>query len=122
MRERFFPATNFLTQNAPKFSPKFLSLCGSERIPGKFPPNFPLNFPNFPAKNQKTFTDELLQERREKNEAAPNSFSSKIIYNVQMDAAVLGDRLPEVTQSLSSAQAASLCSSGIGRARKCLQG
>ena len=34
--------------------------------PGKFPPNFPLNFPNFPAKNQKKFTDELLQERREK--------------------------------------------------------
>ena len=33
--------------------------------PGKFPPNFPLNFPNFPAKNQKKFTDELLQERRE---------------------------------------------------------
>ena len=44
------------------------------------------------------------------------------LYNVQMDAAVLGDRLPEVTQSLSSAQAASLCSAGIGRARKCLQG
>ena len=32
--------------------------------PGKFPPNFPLNFPNFPAKNQKKFTNELLQERR----------------------------------------------------------
>ena len=39
-----------------------------------------------------------------------------------MDAAVLRDRLPEVTQSLSSAQAAALCSAGIERARKCLQG
>ena len=44
------------------FEPLF---CGSEKIPGKFPPNLPLNFPNFPAKNQKKFTDELLQERRE---------------------------------------------------------
>ena len=51
----FFGATNFLTKNAPKFSPKFSSLCsvGQKKIPGKFPPNFPLNFPNFPAKNQK---------------------------------------------------------------------
>ena len=32
------------------FEPLF---CGSEKNPGKFPPNFPLNFPNFPAKNQK---------------------------------------------------------------------
>ena len=32
------------------FEPLF---CGSEKIPGKFPPNFPLNSPNFPAKNQK---------------------------------------------------------------------
>ena len=32
------------------FEPLF---CGSEKISGKFPPNFPLNFPNFPAKNQK---------------------------------------------------------------------
>ena len=64
----FFRATNFLTKNAPKFSPKFLSLCsvGQKKIPGKFPPNFPPNCPNFPAKNQKKFTDELLQERREK--------------------------------------------------------
>ena len=36
-----------------------------------------------------------------------------------MDAAVLGDRLPEGTQS---AQAAPSCSAGIERARKCLQG
>ena len=26
---------------------------GQKKIPGKFPPNFPLNVPNFPAKNQK---------------------------------------------------------------------
>ena len=53
----FFRATNFLTKNAmlsenfpEMFDPLF---CGSEKIPGKFPPNFPLNFRNFPAKNQK---------------------------------------------------------------------
>ena len=64
----FFRATNFLTKNAPQFSPKFLSLCsvGPKKNPRKFPPNFPLNFPNFPAKKKKKFTDELLQERREK--------------------------------------------------------
>ena len=50
-----FRATNFHTKNAPKFSPKFLSLCsvGQKKIPGKFPPNFPQFFPNFPVKNQK---------------------------------------------------------------------
>ena len=64
---------NFLTKNAPKFSPKFLSLCsvGQKRSLEKFPPNFPLNFPNFPAKNQKKFTDELLQQRRENNSQIP---------------------------------------------------
>ena len=64
----FFRATNFLTKNAPKFSPEIFErlFCGSEKNPGKFPPNFPLNFPNFPAKNQKKFTNELLQERRKK--------------------------------------------------------
>ena len=66
-RKIFVRATNFLTKNAPKLSPNFLSLCsvGQKKIPGKFPPNFPLNFPNFPAKNQKKITNELLQERRE---------------------------------------------------------
>ena len=66
--KEFFRATNFRrTKNAPEFSPENFEplFCGSEKIPGKFPPNFPLNFPNFPAKNQKNFTDELLQERRE---------------------------------------------------------
>ena len=60
----FFRATNFLTKNAPKFSPKFLSLCSvgqkkSHKIPAKFPTKFPC------AKSKKKFTDELLQERRE---------------------------------------------------------
>ena len=32
------------------FEPLF---CGSEKIPGKFSLNFPLNFPNFPAEDQK---------------------------------------------------------------------
>ena len=42
--------------------------------------------------------------------------------NVQMAAAVLGDRLPEGGNSLASAQAAVPCSAGIERAGKCLQG
>ena len=42
----FFRGTNFLTKNAPKFSPKFLSLYfvgqkKSRKIPGKFPAKFP---------------------------------------------------------------------------------
>ena len=41
-----------------------------------------------------------------------------VFYNVQMDAAVLADRLPEGTQK--SAQPP-LCSAGIERARKRLQ-
>ena len=41
-----------------------------QKNPGKFPPNFPLNFPNFPAKNQKKITDELLQERSSYNSHA----------------------------------------------------
>ena len=39
-----------------------------------------------------------------------------------MDPAFLGNRLLEVTQEPSSAQAASLCRAGIERMRKCLQG
>ena len=42
----FFWATNFLTKNAPKFSPKFLSLSSvvqkkSRKIPAKLPTKFP---------------------------------------------------------------------------------
>ena len=64
----FFRATNFVTKKAPKFSPKFLSLCSvgqkkSRKIPSKFPTIFS-KFPCEKAKNN--FTDELLQERREK--------------------------------------------------------
>ena len=55
------------------------------KIPGKFPPNFPLNFPNFPAKNLKKFTDELLQERRE---------------NMVLDFPRLGDLQPYETWKL----------------------
>ena len=40
--KEFFRATNFVTKNAPKFSPNFLSLCSvgqknSRKIPSKFP-------------------------------------------------------------------------------------
>ena len=41
-----FWATNILTKNAPKFSPKLLSLYSvGQKNPPKFPPNFPPNFP-----------------------------------------------------------------------------
>ena len=68
-----FRATNFLTKNAPKLSPKILEplFCGSEKNPRENSLQiFPLNFPNFPAKNQNKFTDELLQERREEKTLA----------------------------------------------------
>ena len=67
-RKIFFRATNFHTKNAPKFSPKFLSLCSvcqkkslenSLQISHKC---FQISL----RKIKKKFTDELLQERREK--------------------------------------------------------
>ena len=64
----FFRATNFLTKNAPKLSPNFLSLCsvGQKKHPRKIPSKFPTKFSKFPCeKTKKKFTDELLQERRE---------------------------------------------------------
>ena len=50
---------------------KFLSLysVGQKKFPQNSPQNFPPNFQNFPAKNKKKFTDELLQDRREKKVA-----------------------------------------------------
>ena len=51
-------ATNFLTKNAPIFSPKILSLCSvGQKNPGKIPPNFP----NFPAKNKKNSPTSLCR-------------------------------------------------------------
>ena len=63
----FFRATNFLTKNAPKFSPKFLSLCSvGQKRSRKIPSKFPTEFSKFPCKKSKKNTDELLQERRKK--------------------------------------------------------
>ena len=66
-RKIFFSSHEFSYEKCSEIFPEIFEplFCGSEKIPGKFPPNFPQNFPNFPAKNQKKFTDELLQERRE---------------------------------------------------------
>ena len=59
----FFRGTNFLTKNAPIISPK----CCSLYLVGPKIPQIPAKFPaTFPSQNQK-ITDELLQERREKN-------------------------------------------------------
>ena len=62
----FFRATNFLTKNAPNFSPQFLSLNSvgpkkSRKIPAEFP------------KIQKKITDELLQERQDDTFGARSS-------------------------------------------------
>ena len=67
--KEFFRATNFLTKNAPKFSPKCLSLCSvGQKNPRKILSKLPTKFSKFPCENiKKKFTDKLLQERRENN-------------------------------------------------------
>ena len=58
-----FRATKFLTENAPKFSPNFLSLYF---VGQKNPQNPPAKLPaKFPSQKAKKITDELLQERSE---------------------------------------------------------
>ena len=63
----FFRATNFLTKNAPKFSPTFLSLCsvGQKKSPENSLQISHEIFQISLRKIKKKFTDELLQERRE---------------------------------------------------------
>ena len=55
LHERFFSSHEFSYEKCSEIFPENFEplFCGSEKISGKFPPNFPLNFPNFPAKNQK---------------------------------------------------------------------
>ena len=70
-RKIFCRATNFLTKNAPKISPKFLRLCSvgqkrSWKKSWKIPSKFPTKFSNFPCeKSKQKITDEPVQERRE---------------------------------------------------------
>ena len=50
----FFRATNFLTKNAPKFSPNFLSLCSvGQKKSRKIPSKFPTKFSKFPCEKSK---------------------------------------------------------------------
>ena len=64
----FFWATDFFTKNAPKFPLKFLSLYSvGQKKSRKIPAKFPTKFPKLPCEKSKKITDELLQERREKN-------------------------------------------------------
>ena len=50
----FFQATNFLTKNAPKFSPKCLSLCSvGQKKSRKIPSKFPTKFSTFPCEKSK---------------------------------------------------------------------
>ena len=53
----FFRATNFLTKNAPKFPPKFLSLYSEgQKKSHKIPAKLPTKFPKFPCKKSKKNT------------------------------------------------------------------
>ena len=62
-----FRATNFVTKNIPKFSPKFLSLCSvGQKKSCKIPSKSPTQFSKFPFEKSNKFTDELLQEVRVK--------------------------------------------------------
>ena len=52
----FFRATNFLAKNAPKFSPKCLSLfLWVRKNPRKIPSEFPTKFSKFPCEKSKKF-------------------------------------------------------------------
>ena len=55
MHERFFSSYEFSYEKCSEIFPEFFEplFCGSEQVPGKFPPNFPLHFPNFPANKSK---------------------------------------------------------------------
>ena len=53
-KDFFFRATNFVTKNAPKFSPKFLSLCSvGQKKSRKIPSKFPTKFSKFPCEKSK---------------------------------------------------------------------
>ena len=50
----FFRATDFLTKNAPKISPKFLRLCSvGQKKSWKIPSKFPTQFSKFPCEESK---------------------------------------------------------------------
>ena len=50
----FFRATNFLTKNTPKISPKFLRLCSvGQKKSRKIPSKFPTQFSKFPCEKSK---------------------------------------------------------------------
>ena len=88
-RKIFFSrATNFVTKNAPKFSPKFLSLCSvGQKKSRKIPSKFPAKFSKFPCEiKKKKFTDELLQERREPKRCENKRKSPKTVENMRKQA------------------------------------
>ena len=63
--KELFRGTNFLTKNAPRFSPNiFKSVFLWVRNILQIPANFPSKCP---SPKSKQITDELLQERREKD-------------------------------------------------------
>ena len=77
-RKIFFEPRIFLRKNAPKFSPKFLSLCsvGQKKSPENSLQISHQIFQISLRKIKKKFTDELLQERRENTLALVFLFST----------------------------------------------
>ena len=63
-RKIFFEPRIFLRKMLRNFPRYFF--CGSGKNPRKIPSKFPTKFSKFPCEKSKKFTDELLQERREK--------------------------------------------------------
>ena len=92
----FFRATNFLTKNAPKFSPNILSLCSvGQKKSRKIPSKFPTKFSKFSCeKSPKKFTDELLQERRKNVSLGWHTYSGPVL----RDTARLSQRYPPIAR------------------------
>ena len=90
-RKIFFWATNFLTKNAPKFPPTFLSLYSvGQKRSRKIPAKIPTKFPKFPCEKSKKKSQTSFCRSAGRKNCPENIFSSELIYTEQMDAAVLG--------------------------------
>ena len=76
-RKIFFRATNFLTKNAPKISPKFSRLCSvGQKKSRKIPSKFPTKFSKFPCeKSQKIHRQASAGAQGEQN---PRAHKNKI--------------------------------------------
>ena len=87
----FFRATNFLRKMLRNFPRKFWAFVlwvRKKKKTGKFPPNFPLNFPNFPAKIKKNSPTSFCRSAGRRNrqgvrlQCLPARPHSKHIWNI----------------------------------------